>query len=223
MKISDEPILFGLLIIFLIIAVINVIIVYWYKPKSIESSPLTKAAKDKNIWTPQQWLDAHNKVRDSVNLPHLIWDKQLAQDALDYANNGPTPDQFGVPSHPCDQGAGHSCKTATGFCLNNYPNYFCHSADASRFIRGVQQGENISWACPKTEYSDATIMQELIYERKKYVYPQTPKENPDSGHYTQLVNRKVTKVGCGCANCGDGARLCICRYDYYQLGDEVPY
>src|SRR5665647_518720 len=63
-----------------------------------------------NIWTPQQWVTAHNATRAKVNanLPMVTWDNDLAKDALEYATNGPTPDERGVPSHPCTFGPGHS-------------------------------------------------------------------------------------------------------------------
>ena len=212
--------------IYIIILIIILILIVLYSKFTKQVENMNSVTKNDNkIWTKQQWLDAHNKARReaNANLPDLVWDDELAIDALNYATNGPTPDQYGTPSHPCLLGKGHSCKKATGSCLDTFPNYFCHSSDASRFKRGIQQGENVSWACPKDKYSDKTIMQELIDERKKYVYPQTPKEAPDAGHWTQIVNRNVTRVGCGCSNCGDGARMCICRYDYYQSGDRPPF
>ncbi|AYV77195.1 MAG: SCP-like extracellular protein domain [Barrevirus sp.] len=186
-------------------------------------TPLVTVPSLKNVWSDKQWLDAHNELRSQVGLSPLTWSTDLAKDAFEYANNGPTPDSYGNPSYPCDQGPGHSCKAATGSCLNKYSNYFCNSSNDSRFKNGDYQGENIGYACPYKSSNDATIMQQFIDEKKKYRYPTEPQESPGTGHYTQIVNQNVTKVGCGCSNCSDFGRLCVCRYDYLQRGDEVPY
>jgi uncharacterized protein YkwD len=92
-------------------------------------------------------------------------------------------------------------------------------------------GENLAIIGP---YSSATDKQEFAGwegEKAQYKYPQTPSQNMNAGHWTQLTNKNVKKIGCACARCsgdllGGGVpdtKFCVCRYDFFQLGNQPPY
>ncbi len=57
-------------------------------------------------------------------------------------------------------------------------------------------------------------------EKQYYIYPQGP--NDKTGHYTQIVNKNVTEIGCACSNC-NGDKICACQYNPGQYGGEPPY
>lgn len=61
-------------------------------------------------------------------------------------------------------------------------------------------------------------------EKEYYNYPQYPSESKkgETCHYTQMVNKNVTEIGCGCAKCNE-SKICVCRYNPMQMGNEYPY
>lgn len=99
---------------------------------------------------------------------------------------------------------------------------FRHSNDA---LNGYV-GENISLGIPSEKYNNInSIFTGWMSERNN-----CPSFNPNSiGHYTQIINPRVTKIGCGCAICENVTGLipenngiiCVCRYDKIQNLNEV--
>ena len=47
------------------------------------------------------------------------------------------------------------------------------------------------------------------------------------GHYTQIVNKNVKSMGCGCATCSTASspnnQQCVCQYDAKQQAGQAPY
>lgn len=99
-----------------------------------------------------------------------------------------------------------------------------HSAAESRKYNGIILGENLAFGKPYAEYSDNDIMKLWEDEKQHYKYPQKPSESTsgETGHYTQIINKNVTSIGCGCSNCDD-SKFCVCRYNPIQMGNESPY
>lgn len=90
---------------------------------------------------------------------------------------------------------------------------------ASRKYKDITLGENI-YSLPlssSTKPNDFVAAWEA--EKTKYSHPSKP--TTDNLHYTQMINKNVTELGCGCANCND-KKICVCRYNPVQT-DDAPY
>lgn len=145
----------------------------------------------------QSMLATHNQVRASVGLPVLRWSGQMAayaQQWADYlsANNG--------------------CQMK-------------HRSHAHANLLTV--GENLYWASPttitwsdgrkETEVQNITPVQvatDWAGERKDYSYASNScRSGEQCGHYTQMVWRNTTEVGCGMTVCPDKGQLWVCNYN----------
>lgn len=88
-------------------------------------------------------------------------------------------------------------------------NRFDHRPLSGRF--GSKTGENISWFSEKKALSDGF---ELWIEEKPNYHPNSGKcRGGECGHYTQVVWKSTTKVGCGCAQTKNGSTIVVCNYD----------
>jgi uncharacterized protein YkwD len=101
---------------------------------------------------------------------------------------------------------------------------FEHSSDTDRTYNGIILGENLAYGSPYSAYSDQAMVDMWGNEKQYYTYPQYPSQSStgETGHYTQIINKNVTEIGCGCTNCS-GSKLCVCRYNPIQLGNQPPY
>ena len=100
-----------------------------------------------------------------------------------------------------------------------------HSPDSIRMYNGILLGENLA---DGTEgYYDMNKLYVLWDEEKTAWTPGTKVGDEGDavvGHYTQIVNKNVTEIGCACSKgCKDGNRHCVCRYNPIQLTGDVPY
>ena len=127
---------------------------------------------------------AHNRWRAAVGVKALHWSKQLEAVAADYA----------------DTLAGNGCRMQ-------------HSHN--------RYGENLYWASPVNwsdghtevqKVSEAEVVDAWGSEQKDYNY----RNNSCSGtcgHYTQIVWRDTTEVGCAARVCPDGSQSWVCNYN----------
>ena len=101
---------------------------------------------------------------------------------------------------------------------------FEHSQQSSRKLNDIILGENLAFGSPFDKYTDKRMMGIWESEKQYYTHPQFPGHGNggETGHYTQIVNKNVTEIGCGCANCNN-SKMCVCRYNPIQLGNENPY
>jgi len=99
-----------------------------------------------------------------------------------------------------------------------------HSANDDRKLGSVLLGENLSFGSPFTSYDDKRMMGLWESEKQYYKHPQYPSKGTggETGHYTQIINKNVTEIGCGCANCNN-SKMCVCRYNPIQNGSQYPY
>lgn len=127
-------------------------------------------------------LAAHNRERLSVAVPPLRWDTQLAAGAADWAD------------HLSRQGK------------------FEHSPDDPA---REPEGENIWGGAPGRFLPESMVA--LWIAEKQHYKPGTFPANSRSGrvqdvsHYTQLIWRRTTHVGCSARNSGPEEVL-VCRY-----------
>ena len=138
-------------------------------------------------------LDAHNKVRTAHNLPPLTWSDKLANYAQQWANRSAKVRNCGMKHRP-QQG---------------------------RYKQ--EHGENLWWASPRVwsnglkELQPITIqrvVKDWADEQPFYDYASnTCKPGEQCGHYTQIVWRETTQVGCAYAQCSDKSQLWVCNYN----------
>ncbi|NJM50130.1 MAG: SCP-like extracellular [Sphingomonadales bacterium] len=126
-------------------------------------------------------LKAHNDARAEVGLPAVEWDAGLSAEALAYAQQ----------------------LVANG--------RFEHSSGASR----PNQGENL-WAGTAGAFSFAQMAAGWVDEKRFFVagiFPDVSSTGrwQDVGHYTQIIWRGTTKIGCGIAS-NNARDVLVCRY-----------
>lgn len=133
-----------------------------------------------------EMVAAHNKVRQAVGVPDVKWSDSLAATAQSWA----------------DTLKSKGCKLE-------------HSKR-----KGL--GENIYWASPlrwssgKTDVQQiapAKVVQSWADESANYNYSTNScAAGKVCGHYTQLVWKTTTEIGCGKAICTDKSQVWVCNY-----------
>ena len=128
-------------------------------------------------------LAAHNRERHQSDLPSLRWNEALASSAQAWADH----------------------LAATGG--------FDHAPADLR--GGGRQGENL-WAGTKGYYSAEAMVGLWIAEKKDFLpgpFPHNSRTGDvaDVGHYTQLMWRRTSDVGCALAR-GREEDVLVCRY-----------
>jgi len=131
------------------------------------------------------WLKAHNDARTCVGIPSLTWDDSLAKDAKTWAN---------VLAVSCNM---------------------VHSSETSSPPR-TDQGENL-WYIMKTTVTQAELISGGVGMWVDERYDWDCSKNTCSGvcaHYTQMIWRNTTKVGCAYSLCKSVANKYqgVCRY-----------
>jgi hypothetical protein len=131
--------------------------------------------------TPARLLAMHNRERARINVPPLQWDPQLAAAAASY---GPTLARLGRLQH---------------------------SPRATR----PGQRENL-WMGTRGHLSPEQMVASWIEERNAFrpgIYPAVSRTGNwmDVSHYTQLIWKDTTRVGCAIQPAGQWDYL-ICRY-----------
>lgn len=142
---------------------------------------------------PRRMLALHNHERAAVGVPPLNWDPQLAAAAAAYG----------------------SALAARGGLV--------HSQPAAR----VGQGENL-WMGTRGAYSPEQMVASWSGEKALFragVFPDISRNGnwAEVGHYTQMVWRDTTSVGCAIHSSPQWDFL-ICRYAPMgnMMGDRVP-
>ena len=98
---------------------------------------------------------------------------------------------------------------------------FQHAPQSQRMYNGKTLGENLSFGSPYDYYGTAKMVKLWEDEKKDYTYPAGP--DSKTGHYTQIINKGVTEIGCACSKCNGNEKICVCRYDFAQYGSKPPY
>ncbi len=152
-----------------------------------------EARSDQEPATMQGMVQAHNQVRAAVGLAPLRWSTALATYAGHWADH---------------------------LAVNNGCS-MRHRSDAKAAELDV--GENLFWAGPllwsdgRTEVqavSPAEVALDWAAERADYDRASNRcRAGAQCGHYTQMVWRSTTEVGCGMTVCPDQGQLWVCNYN----------
>jgi Cysteine-rich secretory protein family len=176
---------------------------------TVQSSMLQPSYAQLDVNSQNAILDMHNEERTAVGVPPVTWSNSLATDAQNWANYLASlnlrpyrpPDPGDIPPH-------------------------------SDFETNGRQGENLAWGA-RGFFSAATLAQGWANEKSNYV-PGTPVTRglglelaADGsrvyGHYTQMVWRSTTQIGCGMASDANQDYL-VCRYlPAGNARNQAPY
>jgi hypothetical protein len=150
-------------------------------PRVIEARPDLAPAARGGALLRQAMLEGHNAARAALGQPALVWDDGLARDAKRYAQ----------------------VLARTG--------NFRHAIQPKR----DPQGENL-WTGTRGAYAYAEMIGHWVDERRMWKRGVTPDfattgRWEDVAHYTQIVWRGTTRVGCALASNRSDDYL-VCRY-----------
>ncbi|GLJ27173.1 hypothetical protein SUGI_0532680 [Cryptomeria japonica] len=88
---------------------------------------------------------------------------------------------------------------------------------------GSPYGENIFWGSGK-HWKPEQAVKAWVEEKKWYHYSSNTCTGPDCSHYTQIVWRTTTRVGCAIIKCNSGNTFITCNYDPPgNYADSRPY
>ena len=138
-------------------------------------------------------LEAHNQVRAHHRLPALSWSPNLAAYSQGWANY---------------LASNNSCRMK-------------HRSAAGKDFE--QYGENLFWASAKS-WSDGRLQAQKVVapevakawaaEWVDYHFPSnTCRRGKQCGHYTQMIWRDTTQVGCAMTLCPDLGQIWVCSYN----------
>ncbi len=152
----------------------------------VEPRPFDEPARRNDALMRRTMLTMHNDARRAVGMADLTWDTALARDAQAYAQQLARTGRFEHSPQP-----------------RGNPN------------QGPNQGENL-WTGTRDAYRYTEMAQHWIDERRDFVNRPVPGASRtgkfgDVGHYTQIVWRTTTHVGCGFASNRRDDYL-VCRY-----------
>lgn len=130
---------------------------------------------------PRLLLDRHNAVRREAGVPPLVWDPKLATSAAAYARTIST--------------TGHLVHSPRASRPGIAENLWVGTAGAYAPDAGVA-----SWAAERTDYRDG-------------IFPAVSRTGNwlDVSHYTQMIWRTTTHVGCGLVRSARWEAL-VCHY-----------
>jgi hypothetical protein len=147
------------------------------------SSPLIIGATSLRSNLDLRLLAAHNRERAEHGIPRLLWDEKLARSAQRWAEELGRRGSF-------------------------------EHAPAEERGEG-REGENL-WAGSRASFTPEAMVSGWIAEKRYFkpgVFPHNSRTGnvADVGHYTQLMWRQSTNVGCAVAT-GQEEDVLVCRY-----------
>ncbi|WP_446010921.1 CAP domain-containing protein [Candidatus Electrothrix sp.] len=165
-----------------------------------KNTAITSSGTATRSLNPSAVITAHNKWRAKVGVPGLKWSDILAKRSKSWA------------------------KTLAGRCIMKHSH-------------GEPYGENIFYAGPltqtdpsggKTNVSQQISSKDVVNtwgeEKKWYDYRSNSCHGGECGHYTQVIWKDTTEVGCAMALCKNNAQIWVCQYkEPGNLRGKRPY
>ncbi|MGV6808915.1 MAG: CAP domain-containing protein [bacterium] len=147
---------------------------------------------------------AHNRIRQPLGLPALVWSNHLAAHAQEWADYLADKQQCAMEHRPNE---------------GQYQRIY---------------GENLFWASPRRwsngfieaqPINAADIVTPWADEKHDYDYDSNQcASGKVCGHYTQIIWRDTERVGCGMRICDNKAQIWVCSYDPAgNYTGEKPY
>jgi pathogenesis-related protein 1 len=164
-------------------------------PAATKTSPSTSVATGTPSLNPAAMLAAHNQWRSKTGVPALQWSNELAASSQKWA----------------DQLARSGCnmKHSTG----KYGENIFHASAATR-SDGTSSVQKIV---------DQNVVDAWGNEVEDYDYASNSCHGV-CGHYTQVVWKSTSDVGCAMTVCSDKAQLWVCQYTSRgNMVGEKPY
>lgn len=146
-------------------------------------------------------LTAHNFYRKAHNASDLTWNDTLTTAAQKWSDGCKFEHSVRLPCNP---------KIKTSSEAKNAFDTLVSMDGANRFgmKQGQAYGENLAIG-----YMNATAnVDAWALERNLYNFGK-PGFDAKTGHFTQLVWRNTTSVGCGRTNCQGQGWLVVCEYN----------
>jgi uncharacterized protein YkwD len=143
-----------------------------------------RAPKDADLADPSAYVDAHNRVRAAVAEPAGYKGAWTPPPPLSWSDEVAASAQ-GWANHLRDD---RQCKL--------------EHDDNSRLGENLAVGKDMNVAQAVQMWAD---------EARHYSYSPVYAFEIPTGHYTQMVWRKTTNIGCGFATCGSKV-IIVCRY-----------
>ena len=158
----------------------------------------TEAQSDTSSVSIKQILDAHNAYRADVGAPALKWSTDLAAYAQAWANELAANRSCNVQHRPSDENDPWKQKYGENIYWGGGTNWTPTALDAVA-----------DWGDEKNNFDANTC---------------GCKGGAACGHYTQMVWKNTTMVGCGVTKCPDGNVIVVCNYDPAgNVMGEKPY
>ena len=146
---------------------------------------------------PEKMLKAHNIWREKVDVSALVWSDKLQSKAQSWANE--------LKIHECKMG--HSPADSVGENL--------YWASARKRASSKDAQGNWIWKSTIQVIKEQDVVDSWGSEQKWYHLENNKCYAPtgDScGHYTQVVWKKTTEIGCAKAICQDLSQVWVCHY-----------
>ncbi len=140
-------------------------------------------------FSPKDMVAAHNRWRKTVGAPPLSYSPQLAAASQEWANHLKQDNQ---------------CRMQ-------------HSKPDGKYGENLFWASALTWSDGKREVQQVKpmkVVDDWASERKNYNYKSNScAEGKMCGHYTQVVWKTTTTVGCAMAVCEDSRdQIWVCRY-----------